>query len=201
MSFVSLMFGWNGGSAIGFIPLDALLSETTSLQSRATSYAVEDGLPVTDHIVQESERLQLDGWVTAAEVTLLGGALKALHAQALPLGAGRQRLLSAKAALRKIHEDRLPITISTGMDVYAGFAMESCEIGRSNGIGDRFSVSAGFKKVRKVALRMADIPPEKTSGSATGKAGSTRTNVGKAATATPTPAQSRAASLVLQARK
>jgi len=187
MSFVAMIFGWNGGTSIGAVPLDALLSEKTSLNSRATDYAVEDGPPVTDHVVQESELLTLDGWVTAAEVSLLGG-LVAGAARAIRSGgslrgiagrAGRSKLISAKDALRKIHADRLPITITTGLDVYVNFVMERCEIGRTNEGGDRFEISADFKRIRKVTLRQADIPPEKTKGSATGKAGQTKTNAGK----------------------
>ena len=173
MNFVSMIFGWNGGSSIGTLPLDALVNEKTTLTSRVTSFAVEDGPPVTDHVVADSEQLTLDGWVTAADISLLGGLRGAA------LGAGRSKLIGAKDALRKIHADRLPITITTGLDVYADFVMESCSIGRSNGAGDRFELSASFKRVRKVTLRQADIPPEKTSGSATGKAGSTKANAGK----------------------
>jgi len=173
MNFVSMIFGWHGGSSIGALPLDALVNEKTTLTSRVTSFAVEDGPPVTDHVVADSEQLTLDGWVTAADISLLGGLRGAA------LGAGRSKLIGAKDALRKIHADRLPITITTGLDVYADFVMESCSIGRSNGAGDRFELSASFKRIRKVTLRQTDIPPEKTSGSATGKAGSTKANAGK----------------------
>lgn len=197
MSFVSMIFGWNGGTSIGTVPLDALLNEKTSLNSRATEYAVEDGPPVTDHVVQESELLTLDGWVTAAEVSLLGGlvagAARGIRGAGplggLSAGAGRSKLISAKDALRKIHADRLPITVATGLDVYVDFVMERCEIGRTNEGGDRFEISADFKRIRKVKLRQADIPPEKTSGSASGKAGQTKTNAGKTNGAEATPKQ------------
>lgn len=188
MSFVSMIFGWGGGTSIGALPLDVLLNEKTSLNSRATEYAVEDGPPVTDHVVQESELLALDGWVTAAEVSLLGGvatrAVRALGGGAgfgglLAGGGGRSKLISAKEALRKIHADRIPITIVTGLDVYVDFVMETCDIDRSSEGGERFDISATFRRIRKVTLRQADIPPEKTSGSATGKAGGTKTNAGK----------------------
>lgn len=197
MSFVSMIFGWNGGTSIGTVPLDALLSEKTSLNSRATEYAVEDGPPVTDHVVQESELLTLDGWVTAAEVSLLGGLVEGAVRRirsgealgGLTAGAGRSKLIGAKDALRKIHADRLPITVTTGLDVYVDFVMERCEIGRTNEGGDRFEISADFKRIRKVKLRQADIPPEKTSGSASGKAGQTKTNAGKTNGAEATPKQ------------
>jgi hypothetical protein len=195
MNFVSMIFGWNGGSSIGALPLDALVGEKTALNSRATSYAVEDGPPVSDHVVQESELLTLDGWVTAADITLLGGlnARGALGGMGGSGGAstdvGRSKLIGAKDALRKIHADRLPITITTGLDVYENFVMESCSIGRSNGGGDRFELSATFRRIRKVTLRQADIPPEKTSGSATGKAGTTKQNAGKTSGVPATPKQ------------
>jgi len=192
MNFVSMIFGWNGGSSIGALPLDALVGEKTALNSRATSYAVEDGPPVTDHVIQESEQLTLDGWVTAADITLLGG-LNARGAvgglDGASTGAGRSKLIGAKDALRKIHADRLPITLTTGLDVYENFVMESCSIGRSNGGGDRFELSATFRRIRKVTLRQADIPPEKTSGSATGKAGATKQNAGKTSGVPATPKQ------------
>ena len=187
MSFVSMIFGWNGGSRIGTVPLDALLNEKTSLSSQATSYAVEEGSPVSDHVVQESEKLSLDGWVTAAEVALMGSATRGINGVSSG-GAGRSKLISAKAALREIHANRLPITISTGLDQYVDFVMESCEIGRSNSGGERFEIFASFKKIRKVALRHVDIPPEQTSGSATGKAGATKTNAGKVSKPFETPA-------------
>lgn len=187
MSFVALMFGLNANTTIGVIPLDALLNENTSLESQATMYPVEDGPPVTDHIVQDSEHLQLDGWVTAAEATMLGALGRSLVGAPSWGGTGRQKLISAKAALRKIHADRLPVTVTTGMDVYTDFAMTRCETGRTNEAGDRFVISAEFVKIRKVKLRLADIPPEKTKDTASGKAGSTKTNAGKANGSEPTP--------------
>jgi len=69
------------------------------------------------------------------------------------------------------------------------FVMESCSIGRTNTAGDRYELSATFKRIRKVTLRQADIPPEKTSGSATGKAGSTKANAGKQSGVPASPKQ------------
>lgn len=181
MSFVSMVFGWGGGSNIGVLPLDALISERTSLNSRATEYPVEDGPPVTDHVVQESELLTVEGWVTAAEVSLLGGVNALAARGAGHGGGGRSKLIGAKEALRKIHADRLPVTVVTGLDVYVEFVMERCDIDRNNEDGERFSISADFRKIRKVAMRQAVIPPEKVKGSVKGKAGATKTNAGKAA--------------------
>ncbi|MBB2918336.1 phage baseplate protein [Cupriavidus alkaliphilus] len=170
MSFVSLVFdSGTARSSVGAILLDALLNEETSLSSQATSYAVEDGAPISDHVVLESERLSLSGWITAADTVLFGAG-------------GRSKLIAAKEALRNIHKERLPVVVVTGMDSYADMVMETCKISRDSK-GEFFEVSCDFRRIRKVTLRTADIPPEKVSardgGKAKGKAGSTKTNAGK----------------------
>ena len=161
-------------TSVGAVLLDALVGETTELNSKATEYVVEDGPPVTDHIVQDPEILQLTGWVTGADLMMFGAE-------------GRSRLVSVKEALRTIHAERVPVTVTTGMDVYTNMAMESCKIERSNK-GDFFDVQCSFKKIRKAALRTVDIPPDKAAG---GKGGKTKVNVGKQ---TPTEASPREAS-------
>ncbi|WP_029046246.1 phage baseplate protein [Cupriavidus sp. amp6] len=170
MSFVSLVFdSGTAKSSIGAILLDALLNEETALSSQATSYAVEDGAPISDHVVQESERLSLSGWITAADTVLYGAG-------------GRSKLITAKEALRSIHRERLPVVVVTGLDTYTDMVMESCKISR-DGKGEFFEVSCDFRRIRKVTLRKADVPPERVSardgGKAKGKAGSTKSNAGK----------------------
>lgn len=186
MATVGLTFSTGVPSTVGALELDALLTEGTELSAKATEYAVEEGSPISDHVVLESEQLKLSGWITPSNVQQLTAA-------------GRPKMLEAKAALRKMINDRAEITVSTGMDTYTGMIMEKCSIGRSNE-GDHFSVDMQFIKIRKAVLRKVDIPPGKTSGTATGKAGSTNTKAGKAGTgntAPPTgPQQSKLRTLV-----
>lgn len=166
MAEVGLTFQTGQATTIGALQLDALVSEGSSLRAKATEYAVEDGSPISDHVVLESERLKLSGWITPTNVIEMTAD-------------GRPKLLEAKATLRRIVSDRLGVTVSTGMDTYVDMVLESCDINRSNE-GDHFVVDMELVKIRKATLRTADIPPAKTSGSATGKAGSTKTPAGKA---------------------
>lgn len=173
MSFLSLVFGLGGAqTSIGALQLDALLTESTELNSNITEYAVEDGPPVTDHITQSAERLALSGVVTGAGVLMFGAG-------------GRSKMMAAKEALRLIHEQRLPLTIVTGMDVYENFGMSNARIGRSNQ-GDKLTIECEFQKIRKATVKQADIPPEKVAGAkgrgAKGKAGQTAAKGGKAST-------------------
>ncbi len=169
--FIKLIFG-HGQSFVGAIPLDALLNETVALNSNVTTYAVEEGAPINDHIGQESEKLSISGVVTAARVTLWGPS-------------GLEKMVSAKEELRRIHAMGQEVSIVTGIDAYQGYAMESCSIKRDSGSGMKFSVELGFVKIRKAVTREVDIPPETVNamadkGKAKGKCGGTKVNCGRA---------------------
>lgn len=167
MSAVGLTFQTGIPSTIGTVELDALLTEATDLSAKATEYAVEDDSPISDHVIVESERLKLSGWITPSSVVQMTSD-------------GRPKLLEAKASLRRIIKERSTLTISTGMDTYTDMVMEVCNIGRSNE-GDHLTIDCEFRQIRKATLRTVDIPPDKVSGTtAKGKAGTTKTKAGKA---------------------
>lgn len=171
MAEVGVTFQTGSPTTIGALAIDALLSETSELSSKATEYAVEDGSPISDHVVLAPERLKISGWITPSDVQLMTAD-------------GRPKMAEAKATLRKIIAERAEITVTTGMDAYTGMIMETCNIGRNNE-GERFTVDMEFVKIRKAVLRKADIPPDRTSGSARGKAGATKTDAGKAYNGAP----------------
>jgi len=170
MAFLSLLFGLAGSqSMIGSVPLDALLIEDTELSANISQYPVEEGADISDHITQEPERLAVSGVVTAAGITIFGAG-------------GRSKLIAAKETLRQLHKQRIPVTIVTGMDVYADYAMANAKISRTNE-GEKITLDCEFQKIDKVQLKQADIPPEKAAGSkgqgANGKAGQTASKGGK----------------------
>lgn len=167
MAEVGLTFSTGLPTTVGALQIDALLSETTDLAAKATEYAVEDGSPISDHVVLTPERLKISGWITPSDVQLMQAD-------------GRSKMLEAKATLRRMVDERAEVTVVTGMDTYSGMILEECSVGRTNE-GEHFTVDMQFVKIRKAVLRKADIPPDKTKGSGTGKAGSTKTNAGKAA--------------------
>lgn len=178
MSIVNLLFSALVGkrTTIGVLELDALLTESTTLNSQITEYPVEDGTVISDHITQESEKLSLTGVITGA------GTL-------FNIGLGKYKLIEAKETLRELHTRRELVTIVTGLDVYVDFAIESLSIERNNEDGERLNITAEFRKINKVTLRTEDMPPEKASPAVRGKAGQTKANAGKAATGKPSDTQ------------
>lgn len=195
MSFINLVFGLGmQRTQIGALTLDALLTEDTRLVSNVTAYPVEDGAPISDHVANENEQLSLSGVVAGAGVTLFSGG-------------GRSKLMAAKDAIRVLHEQRVPITIVTGMDVYTDMVMTNADIGRNNE-GEFININCQFEKIRKVTVKTADIPPQKVAGTdkgagAKGKAGTTEAKGGKvsdktanATSATDTQRQSKLHGLI-----
>ena len=162
---VNMVFGI-GGTTVGALQLDALIEATTELAANVTQYAVEEGAPIADHIGVESERLSLSGVVSGASVVLFGDS-------------GKSKLVQAKALLRQMHEKREPITIVSGLDFYADYAITNCTIRR--GVDEKLDVEMSLIKIRKAQPREADVPPQKASGKAKGKAGETSARKGKTA--------------------
>ncbi|MEN5338903.1 phage baseplate protein [Stenotrophomonas sp. TWI143] len=170
MALTALTFSSVFGTraAVGALELDALISEDTVLDSYATVYPVEDGSTITDNVSNDAEKLSLSGMVTSAQITVFGAN-------------GWQKLVQAKDVLRRLHEARELVTISTGMDTYTEMVMERCRIGRTNE-GDHFSIDCDFRKIVKAQLKTETVPEDKAAPRAKGKAGSTRTSAGKAST-------------------
>jgi hypothetical protein len=172
---VGVTFPVGTRSTIGVLTLDVLVTESTDLSAKATQYAVEQGSPISDHIIVESERLKMSGWITPTDVMAMTAV-------------GRPKLIEAKATLRKLMTDRSELTVTTGMDTYTEMVMETCNIGRSNE-ADRLTVDLEFVKIRKVTLRTAAIPAAKAKDSGKGKADATKTNAGKAPNGEPAKTQ------------
>lgn len=176
MAAVGLTFPPGTLSSVGLLQLDVLLTESTELAAKTTEYAVEEGSPISDHVVVESERLKLSGLITPSNVMLMTAD-------------GRPKLIEAKATLRKIMTARDTVTVTTGLDTYLNMVVEECSIGRSNE-GDKLTVDMSLVQIRKAVLRREAIPAAKTSGTGTGKAGATKTKAGKAPD-NPPPARAR----------
>lgn len=161
---ISLVFSLAGTvrTTIGAVTLDALLSEKESLTATATDYAVEDGANVSDHIKLDADILTISGVVTSSATSLFAAA-------------GVSKLIETTELLRELRNARQPISIVTGVRVYNGYYITGLETSREASEGGlKIGVDLTLKKLTKVTLRQADIPADKTSPKAQGKAGQTK---------------------------
>lgn len=162
------MFFAIGQSKLGYLSLDVLVSESLSLPSKVTEYPVEDGNEdISDHITAGNEELTISGAIAS-------GSAFGMEFGALCYS----KMIDAIDQLRKMHKERKVIIIQTGLGKYEDMAFTNLSVERSNSAnlgGQWLTINATLRKIRKVALKEADLPPDKasTDSGAKGKTGKT----------------------------
>lgn len=132
------------GNQYGNIELDAMLDESHEWAAEATTSPVELGAPVTDHVIEQSDKLRIKGFVTDAPLT------------ASPSVTSRsQGVFDLLYRLIKLRE---PVTVYTLYKIYDNMVLTSVTIPRTAGTGEAIEFRAEFVRIRKVASRIVDAP-------------------------------------------
>jgi hypothetical protein len=151
------------GNLYGNIELDAALDENHEWSAEATSNPVEVGAPVTDHVIDQSDKLKIRGFVTDTPLT---------SSPSLPQISRSQDVVDLLYELIKLKE---PMTVYTKHKIYDDMVLTNVTIPRAAGVGEAIEFSAEFINIRKVATQMVDVPDginpkkDKKADAATGK--------------------------------
>lgn len=162
------MFFHIGQSKLGMLTLDVLTSENLSLPSEVTKYPVEDGdEDITDHITAGNEEITINGAIASGSILGIEFGLLCYS-----------KMIDAIGQLRTMHKQRTTFTVVTGLGKYEDMAFTNLTIDRNNSpqIGGQWiTINATLRKIRKVSLKQADLPPDQTAsgGDANGKTGAT----------------------------
>ena len=163
---LNLFFAFPTKSQLGFLSLDVLVTENIKLPSEVTKYPVEDGSEeISDHITQQNEELSITGRIANTEIL------------SFQFGPGITKLVDAVDQLRNMHKARQLVKVVTGLGTYTDMAFTNLTVNRSNGSdgGYWLDINADLRKIKKVSLKTAELPPDKASdsGGAKGKTGAT----------------------------
>jgi hypothetical protein len=151
------------GNQYGNIELDAALDESHEWSVEVTSNPVEVGAPVSDHVIDQSDKLKIKGFVTDTPLTT---------SQSIAQISRSQGVFDLLYQLLKLKE---PMTVYTKHKIYVDMVLTNVVIPRAAGIGEAIEFSAEFINLRKVATQMVDIPKginakkDKKSDAATGR--------------------------------
>jgi hypothetical protein len=130
---LSLLFGKKyAQSNVGGVTLDATISEEHHYTARVTSYPIEDGRIISDHIVNEPETIQITGVVTDTPLSILSFF---------------NRSIDAFNRLIQIHQNKEIITVVTGIKVYTNMVMTSLQIPRSVQTGQSLTFVIDLQRV------------------------------------------------------
>ena len=161
------------GNQYGNIELDAALDENHEWSAEATSNPVEVGAPVTDHVIDQSDKLTIKGFVTDSPLT---------SSQSLSPISRSQDVFDLLYKLIKLKE---PMTVYTKHRIYDEMVLTGVTIPRTSGVGEAIEFRAEFINIRKVATQMVDVPPgispkkEKKADAATGRKAEPQKDGGK----------------------
>lgn len=174
-------FKQTGKSAI-FLQLDACISQSHQYKNVITSFPIENGLDVTDHIRQEPDQFIIEGIVTNSPVQYLSFATSSSPSQVgdfkSVVNSGKDRVLTAYEALlmmsgRKIvkmpgtvtsnfvnyviESKPMLIDISTQLRVFNDMIFEDLQFDFDNKTGDALPFKATCKRVRKINVSSVNV--------------------------------------------
>lgn len=163
------------GNLYGNIELDAVLDENHEWSAEATSNPVEVGAPVTDHVIEQSDKLKIRGFVTDTPLNLSQSVSGLVNSGSV--GNRTQAIFDLLHQLIKLKE---PMTVYTKHRIYDGMVLTNVTIPRSAGVGEAIEFTAEFIHIRKVATQMVDVPSD-ISAKKDAKAGGANGSIAKKA--------------------
>lgn len=159
-----------GNDAVSFssgylnMEFDVITSEDHSWLSTVTSNPVENGQPVCDHIQRSPDKLDIKGIISNASMKRWRGSLIEKVAGML---APESEIQQAFDKLRKLMDDRLPVTVYTRYRTYPNMVLTELSIPRQPSDGDSIEFNAKFTHIRMVSTLIinsadAGIHPKQT---------------------------------------
>lgn len=151
--------------------IDAALTEEHTLDSEVTSFPVERGIDITDHVRRLPRTVSIEGIVSDSPLGLAAIARQVIiDDNALPSDVPPS--IEAFAYLRQIYEAAQPVTITTSLGLYENMVMESLSIPRSAATGGALRFNATFREVRIVDVRRSRVRVSVPRASGTRRRGS-----------------------------
>ncbi len=170
---VTMIFGRRTPTQIGPLILDVMVSENHQYKNQITAFPIENNSQISDHVLQEPERLSFTGFITTSPIRYLGGLVDrtgSLTGEEL-VGSQKFRLENSfvmlmqlagydfpiqegtKTAVKNIIRD---VDIVTGLRSYSNMILESLDIPRDKTTGETIRFNATFKKIVKTEVRFVE---------------------------------------------
>jgi hypothetical protein len=137
---------------IGIVKLSLSESENHEFRSEVTQYPVEDGSNMSDHIVNNPDKLTIQGFVTNSPISTLDTS-----------GPGNGE--SAFEALLRIHRTREPVRVFTTLKEYENMALVCFSVPKNAETGETLRFSASFVHIRKVNSAIVETAAIKSDAS------------------------------------
>jgi len=141
------------GNEYGNIELDAVMDEGHEWSAEATSNPVEEGSPITDHVIEQSDKIRLRCFVSDTPITLSQSVSGIVNS-----GQVRNRTQTVFDLLSELIKLKQPMTVYTKHKIYDDMVLTNVTIPRSAGVGEALEFTAEFIHIRKVKTQIVDVP-------------------------------------------
>lgn len=160
---------------------DVVTTESHKWEATVTSNPVEMGTAVTDHVQLSPDTVEIAGIISNASLEVSKGKF---IDKLLGLLDGESNVQRAFDQLRKLLENRQPVTVYTRYKTYSNMVLTSLSIPRSKDSGDSIEFTASFTHVRRVSTLTVDaedagINPGQTSSTDVKHRSEPKNNAGK----------------------
>jgi len=145
------------------IPIDVVTTRTYRFGAEVTSFPVEGGEEIGDHVRLEPNELDVEGMVSNAPLDAAGestsplglrGDANAERRPGMPV-----RIQSAYDLLTSAYRNRQPLTIVTEYQIFDDMIITSLEIPRARDTGIALNFSLSLKHISVVYTESATLPP------------------------------------------
>jgi len=157
-----LIFSKGNPKQIGPIIIDTFQTENHSRSSSSTTYSVEDGADISDHIRNEPLQLNITGNIEA-----IGDS---------------SNILRINNQLNELIDNKELVVVVTGLKVYENMHIQSFNVSRNKQNGGSLSISMSFQQLTTVKSQAVAIPISQIStvDEKTNKQAQSDADVGKA---------------------
>lgn len=121
--------------------------------ANVTSYAVESGNEVSDHIQIKNDKINISGWITESPIELRGDAIASMS--------NGTRVKQAIDYLNKVFEARQTISLITRDKVYDSIVLTGIDYSYDEAV-DAMLFNLEYERVRLVSSKEVDVIATKT---------------------------------------
>jgi hypothetical protein len=123
--------------------------ERYGFSNRMTNLNVEEGSRVNDHVSEEPDRITIEAFIGGARFEVYDGNIPDGLSEAEAYD-NKTRIRQAYHELLRMKQERQPLDLVTGLDVFHNMIITSFAIDRDAENGADLSFSMTFQRVRKI---------------------------------------------------
>jgi hypothetical protein len=138
------------------IKIDAFLTETYQFTNEVTDVPVEEGVNITDHVVEKADAIQVSAFIGQTEFEAYSGDTPE-DLNSLSGFDQKQRIIEVYKKLLKLKRDREPVTVVMGLDTFKNMIITSFNIGRDAETGADLAFDMSFSELKIVKSQSVEI--------------------------------------------